>query len=58
MVDEICENASNELSDTFEHDVSRYEELLQKFSKVLHPNHYISKTFSFDIPSPDFDLQS
>ena len=26
-----------------EHDIAKYDELLQKFLKVLHPNHYISK---------------
>ena len=46
-VEEICESAANELSNTFEHDICRYEELLQEFSKVLHPNHYISKKVFF-----------
>ena len=42
-VDDICEDAAYELSNTFEHDIERYNELLQKFLKIFHPNHYISK---------------
>ena len=42
MVDDICENAENELANASE-DVSTYIDLLQKFSTILHPNHYISK---------------
>lgn len=41
--EEICENAADELTNTLEHDIGRYKELLKKFSEVLHPNNYISK---------------
>ena len=47
-VDDICENAAYELT-TASNDgsnikmMSTYNTLLQNFSKVLHPNHYISK---------------
>ena len=47
-VDDICENAAYDLT-TASNDgsnikmMSTYNTLLQKFSKVLHPHHYISK---------------
>ena len=50
-VDDICENAAYELT-TASNDgsnikmMSTYNTLLQNFSKVLHPNHYISKELS------------
>ena len=48
-VDDICEDFAYELTTTtnVENDniklMSTYNTLLQKFLKVLHPNHYISK---------------
>ena len=46
-VDDICEDAAYELANATEDDniklMSTYNTLLQKFSKVLHPNHYISE---------------
>ena len=52
LVDDICEDAAYELT-TASNDgsnirmMSTYNALLQKFSKVLHPNHYISKEYFF-----------
>ena len=44
VVDDICDNAADELANTYENDINRYTELLEKLSTILHPSHYIMMT--------------
>ena len=44
VVDDICDNAADELANTYENDINRYTEILEKLSTMLHPSHYIMMT--------------
>jgi hypothetical protein len=46
-VEDYCNECDDILFDTFEHDVEKYEKLIQEFTQRLHPNHYIGS------PAPD-----